>query len=96
MQVMIMPVITIISSFNLLVALVWNRREKHSEEVVETYKEMDVKILPALEDNYMYLIVDKATREAAVVDPVDPAAVLKAVQDQKVNLTSILTTHHHW
>ncbi|XP_028163683.1 hydroxyacylglutathione hydrolase, mitochondrial isoform X4 [Ostrinia furnacalis] len=57
---------------------------------------MDVKILPALQDNYMYLIVDKATKEAAIVDPVDPGAVLKAVEEQGVNLTTVLTTHHHW
>ncbi|XP_011553615.3 hydroxyacylglutathione hydrolase, mitochondrial isoform X2 [Plutella xylostella] len=57
---------------------------------------MDVKILPALQDNYMYLIVDKATNEAAVVDPVDPKSVLEAVEQHGVNLTTVLTTHHHW
>ena len=36
---------------------------------------MSVHVLPALQDNYMYLIVDKATLEAAVVDPVNPQAV---------------------
>ncbi|KAG6462206.1 hydroxyacylglutathione hydrolase, mitochondrial isoform X2 [Manduca sexta] len=57
---------------------------------------MDVKILPALQDNYMYLIVDKATNEAAIVDPVEPKTVLEAVQKQGVKLTTVLTTHHHW
>lgn len=57
---------------------------------------MDVKILPALQDNYMYLIVDKATKEAAIVDPVEPNTVLKAVQENGVKLTTVLTTHHHW
>ncbi|XP_047995098.1 hydroxyacylglutathione hydrolase, mitochondrial isoform X2 [Leguminivora glycinivorella] len=57
---------------------------------------MDVKILPALQDNYMYLIIDNATREAAIVDPVDPNSVLMAVKEHNVNLTSVLTTHHHW
>lgn len=50
---------------------------------------MDVKILPALQDNYMYLIVDKATRDAAIVDPVDPASVLAAVTEEKVNLVKV-------
>ncbi|XP_055692077.1 hydroxyacylglutathione hydrolase, mitochondrial [Lutzomyia longipalpis] len=57
---------------------------------------MDVKILPALQDNYMYLIVDKATKDAAIVDPVDPPSVLQAVEEEKVNLVKVLTTHHHW
>lgn len=38
----------------------------------------------------------KKTQDAAIVDPVDPDQVLKAVKDEDVNLTSILTTHHHW
>ncbi|XP_045478223.1 hydroxyacylglutathione hydrolase, mitochondrial isoform X2 [Harmonia axyridis] len=57
---------------------------------------MGVTVLPALSDNYMYLIVDENTRQAAVVDPVEPQKVLDAVARQNVNLTKILTTHHHW
>lgn len=57
---------------------------------------MDIQVLPALQDNYMYLIVDKATKEAAIVDPVEPNTVLKAVEDAGVKLTTVLTTHHHW
>lgn len=57
---------------------------------------MDIKILPALQDNYMYLLIDKATNTAAIVDPVDPPTVLQAVQESNVNLTTVLTTHHHW
>ncbi|XP_020798803.1 hydroxyacylglutathione hydrolase, mitochondrial isoform X1 [Drosophila serrata] len=57
---------------------------------------MDIKILPALQDNYMYLIVDQKTREAAVVDPVDPELVIKTVQEAQVTLNKVLTTHHHW
>ncbi|KAK3103419.1 hypothetical protein FSP39_019062 [Pinctada imbricata] len=59
---------------------------------------MQVELIPALKDNYMYLIIDEATRECAVVDPVEPKKVLQAVQNLKetVNLTKVLTTHHHW
>ncbi|XP_053953778.1 hydroxyacylglutathione hydrolase, mitochondrial isoform X2 [Anastrepha ludens] len=57
---------------------------------------INVKVLPALEDNYMYLIIDKATKNAAVVDPVDPDVVIAAVQAEDLKLTKILTTHHHW
>merc|ERR1719323_454647 len=40
---------------------------------------MRVKILPALSDNYMYLLVDEESKEAAVVDPVEPETVLRSV-----------------
>lgn len=58
--------------------------------------ELHVKILPALQDNYMYLIIDAATREAAIVDPVDPESVISAVDKENCKLTKVLTTHHHW
>ncbi|XP_012587154.1 PREDICTED: hydroxyacylglutathione hydrolase, mitochondrial [Condylura cristata] len=57
---------------------------------------MKVQLLPALTDNYMYLIVDPDSREAAVVDPVQPQKVVEAVRKQGVKLTTVLTTHHHW
>lgn len=57
---------------------------------------MRVRILPALQDNYMYLLIDEETQKAAIVDPVNPQAVLDAVQEENVSLTSVLTTHHHW
>ena len=57
---------------------------------------MKVHILPALSDNYMYLLVDEKTKEAAIVDPVEPDKVIAAVNEQGVKLSTILTTHHHW
>ncbi|CAG4937009.1 unnamed protein product [Parnassius apollo] len=77
-------------------ALTWKQQGFHSIQEHLEYNKMDVKILPALQDNYMYLIVDKATKEAAIVDPVEPNTVLKAVQEHGVKLTTVLTTHHHW
>ena len=57
---------------------------------------MRVRILPALSDNYMYLLVDTNTNQAAIVDPVEPDTVLAAVEEEGVELTTVLTTHHHW
>lgn len=37
--------------------------------------DMKVELLPALTDNYMYLLIDEDTKEAAVVDPVEPQKV---------------------
>lgn len=72
------------------------KSEMHSTVTEVNLKGLAVKILPALADNYMYLITDKATNEAAIVDPVDPETVLKTVSEDGVTLTKVLTTHHHW
>lgn len=76
--------------------LIRNQRGSHSISEHHKLQSMDIKILPALQDNYMYLIVDKATKQAAIVDPVEPKTVLNAVKEQGVSLTTVLTTHHHW
>ncbi|XP_040315376.1 hydroxyacylglutathione hydrolase, mitochondrial isoform X4 [Herpailurus yagouaroundi] len=55
-----------------------------------------VESLPALTDNYMYLIIDGETKEAAIVDPVQPQKVVETVRKHGVKLTTVLTTHHHW
>ncbi|XP_032677463.1 hydroxyacylglutathione hydrolase, mitochondrial-like isoform X3 [Odontomachus brunneus] len=68
----------------------------HSLSTTIDHSNMKVHILPALQDNYMYLIVDEATKEAAIVDPVDPDSVATAVTQNNVKLTKVLTTHHHW
>ncbi|XP_027280781.1 hydroxyacylglutathione hydrolase, mitochondrial isoform X1 [Cricetulus griseus] len=57
---------------------------------------MKVELLPALTDNYMYLVIDEDTKEAAIVDPVQPQKVIEAVKKHHVKLTTVLTTHHHW
>jgi len=57
---------------------------------------MRVRLLPALDDNYMYLLIDQNTNKAAIVDPVEPEKVVSAVKEEGVTLTTVLTTHHHW
>ena len=47
---------------------------------------MRVRILPALSDNYMYLLVDETSQQAAVVDPVDPDTVIRAVEQVSITL----------
>lgn len=70
-------------------------RFAHSNQTVERLEKMRVRVLPALSDNYMYLLVDESTNEAAVVDPAEPEKVVRAVEEEKVKLTTVLTTHHH-
>uniref|UniRef100_A0AAF6Z7E8 Hydroxyacylglutathione hydrolase n=1 Tax=Bos taurus TaxID=9913 RepID=A0AAF6Z7E8_BOVIN len=57
---------------------------------------MKVELLPALTDNYMYLLIDEDTKEAAIVDPVQPQKVVETARKHGVKLTTVLTTHHHW
>ena len=47
-------------------------------------------------NNAIFQIIDQDTKEAAIVDPVDPNAVADAIIEENVNLTTVLTTHHHW
>ncbi|KAK7940324.1 hypothetical protein WMY93_003650 [Mugilogobius chulae] len=57
---------------------------------------MKIELIPALSDNYMYLLIDTDTKEAAIVDPVEPIKVVEAVRKHGAKLTTVLTTHHHW
>jgi len=70
--------------------------EKHSKSKSLLNATWKIVVMPATQDNYMYLIVDRGTMKAFVVDPVEPESVMKEVKDQKVELVGILTTHHHW
>lgn len=68
----------------------------HSSQSSVDHTTMKIKILPALSDNYMYLLMDEHSKEAAIVDPVEPKTVLAAVEEAGATLTTVLTTHHHW
>ncbi|KAJ0978488.1 hypothetical protein J5N97_013962 [Dioscorea zingiberensis] len=57
---------------------------------------MKIYHIPCLEDNYAYLIVDEATREAAAVDPVEPEKVIRAADEAGADIKLVLTTHRHW
>ena len=49
--------------------------------------------LPAFDDNYVWLLHDG--QQALVVDPGDAAPVLAMLQTLKLQLQTILVTHHH-
>lgn len=55
-----------------------------------------VKVVRALRDNFMYLIIDCETKECCVVDGVEPPKVLAAAEEEGCTITHILTTHNHW
>ncbi len=51
--------------------------------------------IPALGDNYIYLYC-YCGDNAFAVDAGDAGAVLKALEKYKLNLTNVLSTHHHF
>jgi hydroxyacylglutathione hydrolase len=57
---------------------------------------MEVVPIPVLQDNYSYLIIDPASRDAAIVDCAEAEPVLAEARRRSVTLTAILATHHHW
>ena len=57
--------------------------------------ELDIRIVPVLSDNYVYLIHDPETKACAAIDPAVAEPVLKALDEQGWRLTHILCTHHH-
>lgn len=56
---------------------------------------LDVVLVPALSDNYVYLLHDAASGATAVVDPGEAAPVEAALAARGWTLTQIVNTHHH-
>jgi hydroxyacylglutathione hydrolase len=54
-----------------------------------------VDLLPALADNYIYLVSDIALGLAMAVDPGDADVVRRVLQKKDLHLALILNTHHH-
>lgn len=57
---------------------------------------VDVHIVPILDDNFSYLIHDKDTNNAALVDPANPTPLLSLAAQLGATITTSLTTHKHW
>jgi len=56
---------------------------------------LDIHQIPALTDNYIYLMRDSASGKVAVVDPAEAAPVLAEAEKFGWRITHILNTHHH-
>jgi hydroxyacylglutathione hydrolase len=48
-----------------------------------------MKIIPihVLEDNYSYILIDEKTKEAAVIDPVEPIKILNVISQTGAKLS---------
>ena len=57
---------------------------------------MKIEIIPCLQDNYSYLIIDEKNNIACVVDPSESDPIIKYLENKKIKLKFILNTHHHY
>jgi len=57
---------------------------------------MRVEIIPCLQDNYSYLIIDESNKTASVVDPSEAKPIINFIEKENINLKYILNTHHHY
>lgn len=55
---------------------------------------MQIFSIPALKDNFIYALV--AGTSCAIIDPGEAGPVEKFLSEHKLNLETILCTHHHW
>lgn len=56
---------------------------------------MKIERIPALSDNYIFLLWDEAQKIAAVVDPAEAQPVLNKLSEKELKLVAIFNTHHH-
>jgi hydroxyacylglutathione hydrolase len=57
---------------------------------------MKIQIIPCLQDNYSYIIIDEENNIACVIDPSEADPVIKYLENNKIKLKFILNTHHHY
>ena len=53
-------------------------------------------IIPCLQDNYSYLIIDEVDNSACVVDPGEAPPIINYIIMNNIKLKYILNTHHHF
>jgi hydroxyacylglutathione hydrolase len=56
---------------------------------------LEVVRVPALTDNYLWLVREPESGAVAVVDPAEAAPIERALAERNWRLTHILNTHHH-
>ena len=57
---------------------------------------MRIEIIPCLQDNYSYLIIDESNNYACVIDPSEANPIISYVENHDIKLKYILNTHQHF
>jgi hydroxyacylglutathione hydrolase len=56
---------------------------------------LSVELIPAFQDNYIYLLREPGSDSVGIVDAGDAAPAIAALEARRLTLTHILCTHHH-
>ena len=56
----------------------------------------EVTPIPALRDNYIWLVKNSANRRTLIIDPGEAGPVIAAIDGMQLLPEAILVTHHHW
>ncbi len=57
---------------------------------------MKIQIIPCLQDNYSYLIINEENNTACVIDPSEADPIIEYLENKEIKLKFILNTHHHY
>ena len=57
---------------------------------------MKIRIIPCLQDNYSYLMIDESNDTACVIDPGEAEPIINFIEKENIHLKYILNTHHHF
>ena len=57
---------------------------------------MKIQIIPCLQDNYSYLVINEKNNTACVIDPSEADPIIEYLENNKIKLKFILNTHHHY
>ena len=57
---------------------------------------MKIQVIPCLQDNYAYIIIDEANKTACIIDPSESEPVINFLEKNNIKLKFILNTHHHY
>jgi hydroxyacylglutathione hydrolase len=57
---------------------------------------MEIKRIPVLSDNYIFVLWEPQQKIAAVVDPALAEPIIDYLQEIDAQLVAIFNTHHHW
>lgn len=57
---------------------------------------LEIRIVPALNDNYMYAVTDPQNGDTAVIDPSESEPIQALLKKESWKVRQIMATHHHW
>lgn len=67
-----------------------------TEIKTQKYPNFEINIIPALRDNYIYLLRCSKTKKIICIDPGEFNAIDNFLQNHDLNLDYIIITHHHY